>query len=52
MEARSFKTLLAKGKNQGPGGKTAGQAPGQDPDEPLEGFYFLNTLVFSKDRPF
>ena len=48
MEARSFKTLLNKGK-QGGASKTSG--PDQE-DEDLQGFYFLNTLVFSKDRPF
>ena len=48
MEARSFKTLLNKGKQGGPS-KAVG--PDQE-EEDLQGFYFLNTLVFSKDRPF
>ena len=49
MEARPFKTLLAKNKH---GGSAAGPNGQDDQPEPLQGFYFLNCLVFSKDRPF
>jgi len=49
MEPRSFKTLLALGKQ---GGSTSNPSSASQDQEPLQGFYFLDTLVFSKDRPF
>jgi hypothetical protein len=49
MEARSFKTLLNKGKQ---GASTSNPSNQNDDQEPLQGFYFLNTLAFSKNRPF
>ena len=49
MEARSFKTLLSLSKQ---GGSTAGPTAANQDEELMQGFYFLNTLVFSKDRPF
>ena len=49
MEARSFKTLLNLSKH---GGSTSGPTAANQDEEPMQGFYFLNTVVFSKDRPF
>ena len=51
MEARSFKTLLALGKQSGSTSNPSASASAAD-QEPLQGFYFLNALIFSKDRPF